>query len=348
MLDQNLIDSIRKENYTLQLYRAYNNNSSIISTTTKLVEEVKEVYRFVEPSHFLGKLLIFYRISNDSEILPRLDENLIYYKDSLTTIVEGNYAIEICEDGRLYLWNSIDTDSLLLNNDILFYCYSNKEEFFSINQNQIKIVHYFPCGSIYALQYKALWDALEKYKIDKIRKSSCSEFSKCWNDDNRIFFKPGPEDDMQVSLEQHLKSCLREVDIVREYNLGASKPVDIRVSWKDANKAALIELKWIGKSINPKGNLLTYTDSRANDGAIQLKEYLDLDNKDTPTCITKGILVVIDARRRGTSKNTTTIDRTKGFYYSGKEIEFKDENKYNETLPNFEKPLRMFTEPICI
>lgn len=348
MLDQKLIEFIRKENYALRLFRAYNNSHSIISITTDLIKEVKEVFRYVEPSQFQGELLVFRNISNESEIIEKLDENLIYYKDSLTTIIDGNYAIELCEDGRLYLWKDIDVNNLLSNEDILFYHYSNDKEFFSINNNKIDILHYFRCSSIYALHYKALWDALESYKIDKIRKSSCSEFAKCWNDDNRMFFKPGPEDTMQVSLEQHLKSCLREVDIVREYNLGASKPVDIRVSWKEASKAALIELKWIGKSKNSAGNLITYTDSRANDGAVQIKEYLDLDDVDTPTSVTKGVLVIVDGRRRGTNKNTSTINRTQGFYYSEKEIVFKEENKFNETLINFEKPLRMFTEPICI
>ena len=348
MLDQSLIDSIRKEHYTLQLYREYNDNPNIISITTDLIKEVKEVYRYVEPSQFQGELLIFRNISNESEILERLDENLVYYKDSLTTIINGNYAIELCEDGRLYLWNNLDVSGLLFNDDILFYHYSADKEFFSINNKKIDIAHYFRCSSIYALHYKSLWDALEKYKIEKIRKSSCSEFSKCWYDNNRIFFKSGPEKTMQVSLEQHLRSCLREVDIVREYNLGASKPVDIRVSWKEASKAVLIELKWIGKSKNTSGNLSTYTDSRANNGAVQIKEYLDLDNEDTPTCVTKGVLVVIDGRRRGTNKNTSTIGRKQGFYYSEKEIVFKEENKFNENLLNFEKPLRIFTEPICI
>lgn len=153
---------------------------------------------------------------------------------------------------------------------------------------------------------------------------------------------------MQVSLKEYLSSSLRGVDVVREYNLGASKPVDVRVYWKEANRAALIELKWLGQSKRANGDLSTaYANGRGNDGLVQLKEYMDMANQDTPTCITKGYLVIIDGRRRGVATNPVTISVDDGMYYSDKEIEFDSDKKYYESMTGFEKPIRMFTTPVC-
>ncbi len=153
---------------------------------------------------------------------------------------------------------------------------------------------------------------------------------------------------MQLSLKEYLSSSLRGVDVVREYTLGATKPVDVRVYWKEANRAALIELKWLGQSKKLNGELSTaYANGRGNDGLVQLKEYMDLANQDAPTCITKGYLIIIDGRRRGVSSNPETINVEDGMHYSDKEIEFDSDKKFYESMPSFEKPIRMFVAPIC-
>lgn len=153
---------------------------------------------------------------------------------------------------------------------------------------------------------------------------------------------------MQISLKEYLTNSLRGVDVVREYNLGASKPVDIRVYWKGANRAALIELKWLGHSKDDAGALSTsYANGRGNDGLDQLKEYMDLDNQDTPTCITKGYLVIIDGRRRGAPNNLLQINSANGMYYRDKEIDFDADKKFFESMSTMEEPIRMFAEPIC-
>jgi hypothetical protein len=151
---------------------------------------------------------------------------------------------------------------------------------------------------------------------------------------------------MQISLKEFLSSALRGVEVVREYNLDASKPVDIRVKWTEANKSALIELKWLCKSKKEDGNIITYTNNRADEGAKQLKEYLDMDDTDTPNIISKAYLVVIDGRRKGTNENTTTINSENGLFYENQKINFSDEHKYFERLKNFANPIRMFAKPI--
>ena len=144
-----------------------------------------------------------------------------------------------------------------------------------------------------------------------------------------------------------MSSALRGVEVVREYNLNASKPVDIRVKWMEANKSALIELKWTGKSINNKGTISTnYTDSRVVEGLIQLKEYMDIDCTDTPNIISKAYLVVIDGRRRNTKETTKKINSEDGLFYENIDYKIPQENRYYERIKKIESPFRMFAKPI--
>jgi hypothetical protein len=263
--------------------------------------------------------------------------------DELTHVHVSKKNI-IIESRQEQLYLMPDSENIQ-NENVILYCYENNHEYFMVNGVQVEILHKTECSSIYALQYADLNDALKRYANEKISTSNCVIFKECWLDTNRLFFKPAPEEQMQKSLKEFLSSALRGVEVVREYNLGASKPVDIRVKWTEANKSALIELKWLGKSKN--GNKFTiYTDSRANNGSKQLKEYLDMDNTDTPNIISKAYLVVIDGRRKSTNENTSTINTENGLFYENQEINFSDEHKYFERLKNFTQPIRMFAKPI--
>ncbi|MCB0512721.1 MAG: hypothetical protein KDC72_09240, partial [Bacteroidetes bacterium] len=260
---------------------------------------------------------------------------------------------QLFQNGKLpHIWTNVDTDSIdaLLSSDgFIAYVYENEEEYFIVNQNKIDVINSYSCPSIFALQYHELKQALLMYKNERIKSSSCELFKNCWADEKRIYFKNKPEDCMQISLNEFLKNRLRGIDIVREYNLGASKPVDVRVYWNEANRAALIEVKWLGRSVKDNGELSTpYSNSRANDGMQQIKEYLDLENSDTPIVITKGYLVVVDGRRRGIHKSKVSrISLQNGMAYKNTELTIANDKKYWETYKNIEKPIRMFAEPIC-
>ena len=344
MTDQRLVDIVREENYPLKIYNALNNNNNSISVSTELIKAITAIYRFIEPSHLNGKLIVYKRIVND-ELLPRRTESIVYNMDELTHINTPTIIIESYNE-QLYLWNNMDDTSFLNDTNTVFYYYENDKEYFYVNQQRINIPHLFNCSSIYALHYFYLNTALTQYKTEKITFSNCRMFQDCWFDANRIFFKSAPEEQMQISLKEFLSSALRGVEVVREYNLGASKPVDIRIKWTEANKSALIELKWLGKSKNGDKITANYTDSRANEGSRQLKEYLDMDDTDTPNIISKAYLVVIDGRRESTNINTTTINSENGLHYENQEINFSTEHKYFEQLKNFAKPIRMFAKPI--
>jgi hypothetical protein len=345
MIDQKLIDIVRGEIYPLKIYNASGNNSISVTVSAELIKAITAIYRFIEPSHLNGKLVIYKRFVNDA-LLQRESAVPVYNMDELTHINSDIIIIE-SKDDQLLLWNNIDEVAFLEDTNTVFYCYENNTEYFYVNQQKIEIPHSFHCSSIYSLQYMDLDTELRRYYIEKIVTSNCAIFKECWYDNNRIFFKSAPEEIMQKSLKEFLSSALRGVEVVREYNLNAAKPVDIRVKWTEANKSALIELKWLGKSKNDTGRITaTYADSRANDGAKQLKEYLDMDNTDTPNIISKAYLVVIDGRRKDINKETTTINTENGMYYENQDINFSEEHKYFERLKNFARPFRMFAKPI--
>lgn len=347
MTDQQTIDIVRDENYPLKILQASGNNPRSIQVSTELIKTVTEIYKFIEPSHLRGKLLIFKRLTM-KELIPRNKGIRIYNMDELTRYDNYNsIIIEVGDDDQLFLWSKISNlDTLIKDDNTIFYFYEDYTECFYVKKTKINIPNSFRCASIYALHYHYLNDALEQYKQTIILKSSCSKFRECWNDPNRIFFKSAPEKAMQESLKEFLSSALRGVEVVREYNLNASKPVDIRVKWMEANKSALIELKWTGKSINAKGKIVSHADKRVVDGLIQLKEYMDMDCADTPNIISKAYLVVIDGRRKHTKKTTNRINSEDGLFYETVDYKIPSINRYYEKIKKFVPPYRMFAEPI--
>ncbi len=337
--------------YLLDIFKI-TKNTKYVDATQQIAEFVNVIYRNIEPSHFKGRLIVFYNILNTVEFLPKQKEK--FYDKGILNNHYNSLIFQIRNSGELPLiWKNIEhniIDDLLTKDDnFIAYFYEDGIECFIVNNQKIQIYNEFSCPSIFALQYHKLNEALLDYKNERVKNASCAHFNKCWADKKWIYLKNKPEDCMQLSLKEFLVSRIRGVDVKREYNIDASKPVDIRVYWKESNRAALIELKWLGQSLGENDSIGTsYTNKRANDGMVQIKEYIDLENSDAPTIITKGYLVVIDGRRRKVSSNkVTSISRENGFYYANQELVISDDKKYWETHSNIEEPIRMFVEPVC-
>lgn len=341
-----------KETYFMDIVKQTGDHK-YLSATKKIAVFVKDLYRNIEPTHFNGKIVVFIDFDEERSLL-NISEGAEYYDPSILSHTYDTLIFKLTnnEASLPVVWNNKDVIDLLnTDSDFIAYVYdgTSDNEYFSVNGNEINILNSFSCPSIYALQYHYLQEALLDYKNNKVRHTSCELLKQCWFDDKRIYLKNKPEECMQISLKEFLSSRIRGINVVREYNLNASKPVDIRVFWKEANRAALIEIKWMGQSVKEDETIGTsYSNGRANDGMSQIKEYIDYDNSDSPDIITKGYLVVIDCRRRNISSEIKhSIDREDGLYYENKELDIQDEKKYWETHPNIEKPLRMFAEPIC-
>ena len=347
-----LVENIRRENYMLEIFEL-TNDRNYVDKAKNIIELVKDIFRHIEPSHFDGQLIVFFDISTKINFKDKEKEEL-YDKAILNTPV-SNIIIQLQEDEQrlpLY-WVNVDrleTNKLLkINKKFIAYVFENQKEYFIVNSKKIEIQNNHSCPSIFALQYHYLYEALQDYKIERVKNVSCEHLKKCWADNKWIYLKNKPESCMQISLSEFLKSRVRGINVIREYNLGASKPVDVRVFWREANRSALIELKWMGYSLKNNEEIGTnYSNRRGNDGMKQIKEYIDLNRSDSPITITKGYLVVIDARRRNISSvKVDSISRTDGYYYQNKELNIKDDKKYWASYSEIEKPIRMFVEPIC-
>ena len=350
-MSDKIVDKIRNENYLLKIFK-HTSRTAYINIARNIIEFIKEIYRHIEPSHFNGQIVVFYDFSDSIDFIPDKKEEF-YDKGALNTH-HGNIIFKIRNEDELplYWYNCRDSDVtelLSTSENFIAYVFEDKKEKFIVNQKKIIIRNQFSCPSIFALQYHYLNEALSAYKNKRIKNVSCEHFKRCWYDEKRIYFKNKPEKTIQKSLKEFIISRVRGVKVNREFNLNASKPVDVRVYWREANRTALIELKWLGQSLKKDGSIGTlYSNCRANQGMKQIKEYIDLNSADNPVTIAKGYLIVIDARRKNVkSTKVSTISRENGFFYAGKELIIDENIQYWKSIPNIAKPIRMFVEPIC-
>ena len=348
MLDQSLIDKTLSDTFLVEIYRASNHNPGISKLTLELIKAINEIYQYIEPNHFKGKLIICITLDSSVVSIP-YPKRILFDKSELITLQSKTLLIQKINN-ELLLWKNKTIKEIINNKNILFYFYENEKEYFYINGKKINIEPMAGKYSVFSAYYYLLNDYLYNYSLSKIYNSSCGIFRTAWADTKRIYFKNKPEKIMHESLKEYLSSNVRgiDVEILSEFNLNAKKPVDIRVYWKNANRCALIEIKWLGASLDENNKKITtsYTKSRARAGARQLKEYLDLAASDSPGIITKGYLIVIDARRKGVNKKILKIISEKnGFFYESDEIDYPD--NYSKKIYNFEPPLRMFARPIC-
>lgn len=197
-------------------------------------------------------------------------------------------------------------------------------------------------GSFFAVKtYNDLDDALRDYR-DNIAISCKGKTLAESMTDSRLFFYPAPENKLQEALEEYLEYRLRNCTVKREHNVDDSHPVDIIVTWQGTNHIALIEIKWLGKSLNDKGGIgADYADSRAEEGAKQLVDYIDNNSDSYPHHVTVGYLAVFDLRRKANNNpKAEKILRTNADHYRNREINYNI--RYDNIRTDFRKPYRFF------
>ena len=342
MSDQ-LVDKVRRENFTLQIFDI-TKDSLYVKLTTNIVKKVTELYRHIEPSHFSGEVVLFYKIDDSVFFEDNAEDAIEFYDYGIIDKDFKRIVLQLKQgEGFPTYYNNIDDEqlnSLIDSDNYIAYLFSEGKEKFYVNNNEISIRNEYSCPSIFALQYHYLNEELLRYKNDTVRKVSGPLFKSCWYGDNNIYWINEPEKSIQKSLAQYLKDSLRGVNVVREYNLNASKPVDIRVFWREANRSALIEVKLMGRSMKKDSdeiNSYEYGNERANEGMSQIKEYIDLGDSDSPNVITKGYLVVVDGRRNNVHRKTDTVSVADGMHYANVELVIDDGLQFYKTHKNIEK-----------
>ena len=193
-----------------------------------------------------------------------------------------------------------------------------------------------------------LGDALRHYQENVALTSRCPHLSQAWFDpDRRWILINRPEKTLQDSLEQHLISSLRlgRVELRREQPVGEEKPPDIKVTWSQTNRLALIEVKWMGASVNRDGEDISWEpgETEANKGAAQLVGYLERNAQETPQHQTMGFLVVFDARRAALTFETTELAIGDALFYSTRDVAWDPD--FAAQRYDFHVPLRCFIRP---
>lgn len=342
-------------NLPLEIFKAFNNNTKAITSLEKVTQTLTELFNFFEPAYFSNAFFVILELNNEPVLPKNKSKSITFDKEQLIN-QKSSFIIQIIEN-YLYLCEEFDISNYISNENLLIYKFESNREFFFANKKEFEITEQ-PLGSKFSNEFCELNKFLNQYAISKVRHSSCPIFNKSWNDEKRIFFKSGGKDIPESYMQKSIKNFIDDIRIFkgeigqyeanREHILGAKKPVDILIKWEKSNRIAIIEIKWLGKSMNNKGKITSKHDnSRANEGYKQLKEYYELIKTDNPTKIIKCFLVVFDGRRWQSNETTTSISYANGMHYAEKELEIEDDKKYWIIFPNIEIPIRMFVEPIC-
>lgn len=359
MTDREEIVRNLSNHYTSQVMRAFGNVDPASKALEVIATSLKEIFRYFEPSFFTGDFFVCKNL-NDQPCFDESQGTLLYDKNILLNKTNGLIIIQVFNSGKMVLWENQDSSELLKQNETLIYYFKDNKELFYANRAEIDITIY-NSGSRFATQFNDLIEALNKYSQAKILKSTCEHFKNSWADSNRLFFRGGgsgnniPEKFMQLSLHEFLNSYfIRGISMEssREHNIvgdsSKPKPVDVKISWREANRTALIEIKFIGTvRQDSNGEIYSHADGRANKGITQLKGYHDAIATDSPTTIIKSYLIVIDGRRNNLEKMQSTINVSDGMFFKDVEIIIDEDKKFHETIQGFEKLIRVFAEPIC-
>lgn len=348
--DQSHIDyfkKIAKLQFVVGLLNDYGNDKT--DSLILLADSITNIYRYLNHTSFNS--VTIYLALEESSFLSILHSDSYITLQSYENITprEGDeILIEIKENGEIHFVLNSPPDLATLRQNSFIYRYEriNEIEKFIGKTTETKLIPIPGASSYFAIQtFKELEHALENYAVKVALHSECPDLQNSWYDANRIFFKKAPEHLLRDSLTRFLKYFLRNTEARPEQIMDKSHPVDIKVTWTLANRIALIEIKWLGKSLLHRKKQFNqqYFEGRGLEGASQLAFYLDENLKQAPTHFSKGYLVIYDARRFNTNTNTTTTSMHNGLFYSTKDIHFNPE--FHNLRKDFHRPYRFFLRP---
>lgn len=313
---------------------------------TLLTDTIIKIYRHLNFSSF-SRIIIYSALEKAYFLESLPNSNPVQYNtfQNLSQLSGNQLTIEVRENLDLYVSSEFIPDINIIKPNAIIYQWENFEEVILGKTEQRPLRKHPYADSYFAIStYKNLEVALEDYKVRFARVSNCHYLKDVWFNNDRIYFKAGPENLIRDSLHYFLYSQLRDAEVRPEQNMDASHPVDIKITWTFTNRLAVIEIKWLGRSLNQSGDSLTqnYTQARAVSGAEQLKDYLNSNKSFAPDKITIGYLVVFDGRRRKTDPIVDNISKDNADYYVNREIKYNPD--YSITRTDFAKPVRFFME----
>jgi hypothetical protein len=344
-VDRDKLRGVIETTALIAVYRSHGEKGT--RSFRDLARGIRTIFDHVDPEQFDGLIIAFRCLDDADRPIPEKKAIKVQNPAILGQEVAGDVVIQILADGRLLLWKGVSVDVQSMAASAVVYRYRKAEEHFYSGTTKTEIEKVGQYASLYSVPaFSDLRLALEHYRNDMAKESSCKILQRAWSDENRLFFVNRPESIMRDSLTQFLKISLRDAEVRPEQNMDETHPVDVKVTFTFTTRLAVIEIKWVGISIckTPRKITANYRDKRARVGARRLVDYLDWNRQQAPNRITRGYLVVFDARRRGLKKNTKRIDQLLGGYYRNRDLRF--DPKFEELRDDFDPPIRMFVEPV--
>lgn len=346
MYDIERMRRLQAGSYVAGVTRAYSDLG--VQALNGMLDLVIRVYRRLDPGSRSQPLAFFVCMEPSPMALPApkhkiLDPDLLDYE------LDGPSLAQVVGGQTLHVYDLSDLDLSELSKTGIVYHYDQGLERVLVKGEEFQL-HNPLSGSPSVFcrpTFTSLVQALNRYRATSALNSSCRILKAVWVDEKqRWYFRAKPEKTMRMSLTQYLENVLQDAEVRAEQPVDESHPVDIKVSWMSSGLRAIIEIKWLGDSVDDDGKPTTaYRDARANDGADQLAKYLDSSREFGSNVITRGYLVVYDARRRGLSPAMTSLSRAEGHHYRDMEIEYHPDFSVQRT--DFQTPLRFFMNPIC-
>ncbi len=337
-----LAQAIVRQVYEAVLHRS---NPATATATTRLLAQARAVHRALDPEHIgpgievVVSLSRAHRFTNGEQLTAlRSLQNAPEDRPgtSIYVLPSGDYRVE-------YIAVSDDLPPKCVKYVLRPY----DRESVITPSGPIDIDPYPGLVSPFAMPYfRDLDTALQEYYDFRARESADSHLSQIWADSGRLVLKNKPEHHMRRSLHEFLSTRLRDADpdVLQEQNVNETEPVDVRIQWNDGGRISLLEVKWLGDSLGPQGDVsVQYRDARAREGYTQTRNYVYSQRRTLGNHGVRGRMVLFDARRRGiNSEDDGTYSASDPWAYELSEVDYSTV-KVDE--PGIEEPRRFFLHP---
>ena len=342
-LDLEKLKALKAKLYTSAVQDVFGDMGA--AALKELLGRIVQIYARLDPSIRTHPLAIF----ADATLTPSTVEGpvtSVTSVDNLTNELDGPSLVRVTSSGAVHAVPLDVTVLQQLSTTAIVYLFNTTGEKFIIG-GKVYDVENVIVGyrSVFCKPtFGTLRAALDDYRVRSAARSTCYELEKAWADNKYLRFRNKPEAIMRRSLTQFLRNVLRDANVQPEQNVDETHPVDIHASFLMTSQHAIIEIKWLGKSVKADGSPGTpYSKGRALEGAKQLAEYLDSTHQSSPHHGARGYLVVFDGRRGGLADGVTELDAANALHYEHSEIEYSPD--YSSTRKDFDPPIRMFLYP---
>lgn len=329
---------------------------------TTLLDGVKLLYQRCPPESLRGTLTVIIGVGATPAApmigtwgSPSVHQTYEELGIALAGAAAGAHSIvELIPDGTfrsLQLASDVDIKAAAAN--ALVYRYDNGVDRILAKHHDDYVQKVSPilASNFAYATLNSLEEALTRYGHFALE-TKCRILADVWEggvDGPRLVLVNRPESIMRDSLIQALQLLLRDANARPEHNTDETKPVDVRVEWFGSGAAALIEVKWLGRSTarsripTPQPTYTDYGPARAQEGADQLADYLDREVRHTSSTATRGYLVVFDARRRNIQGAANRLSEADAMHYANDVLDYDPDHA--EARTDFAPPVRFFLNP---